>query len=168
MQGAVIEREARPVTVHRLECGRTDKNDEYILDVACSKGTYIRTLCADIGAALGCGGVMKTLRRTSLGGFSINDAHTLEELEALTEEERSALLIDTEELFSDCEIIRLPDFYARLCNSGCEIYLKKLGIDLDMGKRVRLYDKNGFFSLGEVRDFPDGTAVKPIKKFRIE
>ena len=62
----------------------------------------------------------------------------------------------------------MPDFFARLCNSGCEIYLKKLALDLDLGEKVRLYDKNGFFSLGEVREFENGKAIKPIKKFRID
>ncbi len=167
-QGTVIEREARPITVHSLECTETEHKDEYILDISCSKGTYIRTLCADIGNTLGCGGVMKTLRRTSLGNFTIEASVTLDELEKMTEEERYALLLDTESLFSDCDVLKLPDFYARLCNSGCEIYLKKLGIDLKNGKKVRLHDKTGFFAVGEVRDFPDGKAVKPIKKFRID
>lgn len=167
-EGIEIEREPRDITVYSLACEETDKKDEYTLDVACSKGTYIRTLCADIGKALGCGGVMAALRRTSVGEFSLERAVTLEKLENMTENERNELLFDTEKLFYEHKKVVLPDFFARLCNSGCEIYLKKLGIDMNVGERVRLHDKNGFFSLGEVREYPDGKAVKPIKKFRIE
>ena len=167
-EGIEVEREARYITVYSLTCKETDKKDEYTLEVACSKGTYIRTLCADIGKALGCGGVMATLRRASVGEFSLGNAVTLNELENMTESEREALLLDTESLFFEHKKVVLPDFFARLCNSGCEIYLKKLGLDLPIGERVRLYDKDGFFSLGEVREFDSGKAIKPIKKFRIE
>ena len=167
-EGIEIEREAREITVYSLTCTETDKKDEYILEVACSKGTYIRTLCADIGKALGCGGVMAALRRTSVGDFSLDRAVTLNELENMTESEREVLLHDTETLFYEHKKVVLPDFFARLSNSGCEIYLKKLSLDLDVGERVRLYDKNGFFSLGEVREFENGKAIKPIKKFRID
>lgn len=167
-QGVEIEREARPVTIYSLNCESTDKNDEYTLQVSCSKGTYIRTLCADIGKSLGCGGAMASLRRTEAGGFRLFDAHTLAELENMTEKEREDLLIDTEQLFSELDIVFLPPFYAHLSNSGCEIYLKKIGKTLPIGQRVRLYDERGFFSLGEVREFPDGAAIKPIKKFRLD
>ena len=111
---------------------------------------------------------MATLRRTSVGDFSLSNAVTLTELENMTENERETLLLDTETLFYEHKKVVLPDFFARLCNSGCEIYLKKLGIELENGERVRLYDKGGFFSLGEVREFENGRAIKPIKKFRIE
>ncbi len=167
-EGIEIEREARDITVYSLACTETDKNDEYILSVACSKGTYIRTLCADIGKALGCGGVMAALRRTSVGEFSLDDAVTLTQLENMTESERETLIKDTETLFYEHKKVVLPDFFARLSSSGCEIYLKKLGLDLNVGEKVRLYDKNGFFSLGEVREFEGGRAIKPIKKFRLE
>ncbi len=167
-EGIEIEREPRDITVYSLACEETDKKDEYTLEVACSKGTYIRTLCADIGKKLGCGGAMATLRRTSVGEFSLSNAVTLTELENMTEKERETLIFDTETLFNEHKKVVLPDFFARLCNSGCEIYLKKLGIELENGEKVRLYDKNGFFSLGEVREFENGRAIKPIKKFRIE
>ena len=72
--GVTIEREAREVTIHSLTAERISER-EYTLDVHCSKGTYIRTLCADIGARLGCGGCMKTLCRASASGFSLADAH---------------------------------------------------------------------------------------------
>lgn len=88
-KGQTVERQARPVTIHSIICEPLDARDgRYMLDVSCSSGTYIRTLCADIGAALGCGGVMAELRRTSVGNFTLADANTPEELENMTPKER--------------------------------------------------------------------------------
>ena len=163
-EGKTVEREARKITVHSISAEPTDKAEDYILSVHCSSGTYIRTLCADIGRALGCGGVMATLLRTSAGGFDIKDAATLEELEAMTVEERQALLIPTEALFSSLPAVKLADFYHRLCVNGCEIYQKKIRTAFAVGERVRLCTPDGeFFALGEVREYPDGTAIKAIK-----
>ena len=79
-QGIEIEREKRPVTIMELNLLSADDTQHiYQIDVACSKGTYIRTLCADIGEALGCGATMTALRRTEAAGFSIADSITLEE-----------------------------------------------------------------------------------------
>lgn len=164
--GEVIEREARPVTVRELVCETTDSISDYRLTVRCSGGTYIRTLCADIGAALGCGGVMAALRRTEAVGFSIADCVTLDALEGMSMEERMALLHPVEELFSDLEAVHLPDFYRTLCRNGCEIYQKKIYTNHPVGARVRLCDGQGrFFALGEVGEFVDGTAIKAIKIF---
>lgn len=167
--GETVERQARKIEIRSLEATETDDPREYILEVHCSGGTYIRTLCADIGAALGVGGVMATLERVETSGFSLDQAHTLDELAALTEEERLAVLIPTEELFVSLEKLPLPAFYERLCRSGCEIYLKKLGRQLSVGERVRLAREDGsFFALGEVCEYPDGLAVKAIKTFELE
>ena len=81
-RGGDVEREPRPITIHRLELLDLDENGDWGLRVECSKGTYIRTLCADIGDALGCGGCMSALRRVRAGSFTIDEAHTLEEIRA--------------------------------------------------------------------------------------
>jgi tRNA pseudouridine55 synthase len=164
--GETVEREARPVTVKSLICEATDSACDYRMAVRVSGGTYIRTLCADIGAALGCGGVMASLRRTEAGGFPISDAVTLEALEEMELDARLDLLRPVEELFSDLVPLHLPDFYRTLCRNGCEIYLKKLGVSFPVGCRVRLCNAKGeFFALGEVYEFEDGIAVKAIKIF---
>ena len=162
--GVTIEREAREVVIHGITCERINDR-EYTLDVRCSKGTYIRTLCADIGARLGCGGCMKTLCRASASGFSLADAHTLEELENMTESQREEVIFHVEYIFRDLPEVHLPAFYAKLAHSGLEIYLKKIGLDLPLGARVRMMDADGFFALGEVREFDDGNAIKPIRQF---
>ncbi len=162
--GEVIERTPRSITVYALSGERVSDTD-YTLDVHCSKGTYIRTLCADIGRALGCGGTMASLLRTEAAGFPLSAAHTLEELEALDPAARAALLYPTEHIFRDLQPITLPAFFAHLAKNGVEIYLHKLGLMLPLGTRVRLCDGAGFFALGEVRAFDGGNAIKPIKQF---
>jgi tRNA pseudouridine55 synthase len=167
-RGEVIEREARKIDIFSLEATPTADLLEYILDVHCSGGTYIRTLCADIGAALGCGGAMASLERGEACGFDLSQAHTVEEIETLPPEERLDLLIPTERLFADLPQIRLSAFFEKLCRSGCEIYLKKIGQNFPIGTRLALCDANGtFFALGEVGEFRDGIAVKAIKMFVI-
>jgi tRNA pseudouridine55 synthase len=166
-QNKEVERSPRPIHIYSLEIEPLDEeNGLYRLKARVSKGTYIRTLCADIGAALGCGGVMATLRRTEAGGFPISDCVTLEELEAMDMDGRLGRLRPVEELFSDLEAVNLPDFYRTLCRNGCEIYLKKIGVSFPAGQRLRLCDASGrFFALGEVGDYEDGAAVKAIKIF---
>lgn len=163
-RGVTVEREARAVTIHSIVAKRISDR-EYTLDVRCSKGTYIRTLCADIGARLGVGGCMKTLCRASASGFTLADAHTLSELEAMTDSEREACVFPVEYIFRQLPAVTLPPFFSRLAHSGLEIYLKKINLDLPLGTRVRLCDEAGFFALGEVREFDEGRAIKPIRQF---
>ena len=164
-RGITIEREARPITIHALDIG--GDSADYKMRVFCSKGTYIRTLCADIGAKLGCGGAMSSLIRTKTGGFTLENAYTLEALEAMTPEERASLLLPTETLFTHLPKATLSDFFARLSRNGCEIYLKKIGADIPLGTLLRVYDKDGFYAIGEVREYPDGNAIKLLKRFDI-
>ncbi len=167
-EGIEVERAARDIEIFRLDCTPTDKENEYELLVECSSGTYIRTLCADIGARLGCGGVMSALHRVQAGGFDIEKSHTLEELEALDISERYELLAPTESLFSDLPAVKLPAFYEKLCRSGCEIYQNKIKTNLEVGAHARLYSADGeFFALGEVRQYEGGTAIKAIKTFSL-
>ncbi|MCQ2424040.1 MAG: tRNA pseudouridine(55) synthase TruB [Clostridia bacterium] len=162
--GKVVEREARPITVREIKARRL-ADDLYELDVACSKGTYIRTLCADIGKKLGCGAAMASLRRTASGTFSISDAVTLDALAAMTEEERLRLPRPVETLFADLPAVTLPPFFERLFRSGCEIYEHKIGAAVPAGTSVRVYGEGGFIALGRVQDYPDGPAVRLVKLF---
>ena len=162
-RGITVERQARPVTITSLEID--GGGSDYTMRVACSKGTYIRTLCADIGGALGCGGVMSSLIRTRAGIFALENAYTLDALEAMTPDERASLLLPTETLFTDLDAVVLPDFFAGLARNGCEIYERKIGAHYAVGTRLRVCDKNGFFAVGEVRDYADGAAIKVQKLF---
>ena len=167
-EGIEVERAAREIEIFSLECEPTDKNNEYTLCVKCSSGTYIRTLCADIGASLGCGAVMSSLERLQAGSFVIENAHTLEEIEALDESARLDLLIPTESLFDTLPKVDLPAFYERLCRSGCEIYQSKIKTSYEIGQRLRICSQNGeFFALGEVKQYENGSAIKAVKLFSI-
>ena len=163
-EGITVERQARPITIHDLQAKRLE-TDLYELDVCCSKGTYIRTLCADIGARLGCGGAMARLTRTESGPFTLAESVTIEQLEAMTEAERVGHVIPLEKFFLDAPAVDLSAFYARLARNGCEIYQNKIRTDLTVGTVVRMIHDVVFFALGEVRDYPDGSAVKAIKIF---
>ena len=100
-RGQSVERAKREITVHRIDLLGRDGED-WLLDIRCSKGTYIRTLCHDIGAALGCGGCMAALRRTEAGRFSVDQASTLEDVsQAAAEGRAEQLLLSTDLLFSD-------------------------------------------------------------------
>ena len=164
-KGITVEREARPITVYALDIDGNGR--DYQMRVACSKGTYIRTLCVDIGAKLGCGGTMSSLVRTRTGGFTLDNAYTLDELENKTPEERTSLLLPTETLFTHLQAFTLSDFYAKLSRNGCEIYQKKVGASFPLGTMLRICDKNGFYAIGEVIEYPDGAAIKLRKRFDI-
>ena len=167
-QGVVVEREARDITVFSLECEATDVPTDYILTVSCSGGTYIRTLCADIGARLGCGGVMATLERAEACGISIDECHTIEELQNIDEPDRMGILLPTERLFDDLEAVRLPAFFEKLFRDGCPIYQKKIKTNYPVGTRVKICSENGrFFALGSIVEREEGTAIKSVKIFEL-
>lgn len=165
-RGITVEREPRSIVIHSIKVEKIDER-VYSLDVHCSKGTYIRTLCADIGERLGCGALMKALMRTKASCFTLEDALTLEELEAMTDDEREKAIIPTEKVFESYRRIDLAPFYARLARNGVEIYLKKIEKDLMCKEKVTLYDNGVFFALGEVKEYDGGLAIKPIKQFEL-
>lgn len=97
-QGREVARKPRKITIFDLALTQNLGNGQYALRVVCSKGTYIRTLCHDLGQVLGCGGCMAALRRTMAAGFRIEEAVTLER----AQEEREALLLPLDEYFRAC------------------------------------------------------------------
>ncbi len=162
--GVEIEREARVIEVYSI-CAEQMSEDEYTIECSVSKGTYIRTLCTDIGNKLGCGAVMSSLCRTRAGSFDISDAHTIDEISELDTEGRNALLLPVERFFEHLPAVTLDGFFFKLCYSGCEIYQKKIGTCFEVGQYVRLYSNDGFFGVGAVREYDMGTAIKCDKLF---
>ncbi|MBO4355397.1 MAG: tRNA pseudouridine(55) synthase TruB [Clostridia bacterium] len=164
--GITVERKAEEIEIFSLNVIDFDeKKRKATLDVECSKGTYIRTLCHDIGIKAGTGACMSSLRRISTGAYSINNCSRIEDLEQMTQEERDSLLIPVEESLSAFASVVLPDFYARLCSNGCEIYQKKINDSHNLGDLLRMYDSKGtLLALGRVREFENGTAIKPVIK----
>ena len=120
--GKEVERKARRITIREMEVLEKISECEYALRVRCSKGTYIRTLCHDIGAALGCGGCMASLRRTMAAGFTLDEAVTLEQVQA----EGETLLRPTEEYFRIHEVYTLKTpRQEHLCRNGNPIAVKE-------------------------------------------
>ena len=107
-KGVEVERAPRRVTVHRLEVVDWQA-DTLVLDVGCSKGTYIRTLAQDLGEQLGCGAHLSALRRTASGALRVEDASTLDALAAMSEAERDALLQPADALLAGWPRVQLPD-----------------------------------------------------------
>lgn len=166
-RGITVERQPREIKIFSLQAERTDSPADFRLDVTCSGGTYIRTLCADIGSRLGCGGAMASLCRLEVAGFTLAQAHSVDELEKMTPAERLNLLMPTGQLFADLPEMRLCAFHEKLIRGGCAVAETKLKADFPAGTRVRLSDAAGhFFALGEaVIDPVQGPAVRAVKTF---
>lgn len=154
-QGVEVERPARPVTIHRLTVlGQTE--DGFELEITCSKGTYIRTLCHDIGRVLGCGGAMSALRRTQVGTFSVADAHTLETLQATDQRAQFIKPLDT--LFAAYPALTVDRRQEQGIRNGQTVPLSE-----HPPGQVRVYGPNGtFLALGEV---VAGSKLVTVKSF---
>ena len=107
-QGVEVERQPREVTIHELQLLEFS-GDRARLRVSCSKGTYIRTLAEDIGNALGCGAHLTALRRTQVGSLAIDGAVTLDQLNAIAEEDRNAYLQPPDALLLTLPMVRLSE-----------------------------------------------------------
>lgn len=103
-KGKVVERPPRPITIHSLTLEKQVASDEYLLRVQCSKGTYIRTLCHDIGQVLGCGATMSSLQRTKAAGYTLAQAHPLEDIINHAQPESLLLPVDSYFTQEQCTI----------------------------------------------------------------
>lgn len=156
-RGEEIERTPRPITVTELEMLDRDGN-EVSLRVRCSKGTYIRTLCSDVGETLGCGAVMSALRRTMCGNFGIDDAHTMDEIIGAAESGRADELIrPLDSLFHDCAGIMLDTDSEKKCRCGASFYT-----EIDDGE-YRAYSSSSGEFLALCR--AENGTVSTIKSF---
>ena len=154
-KGVEVEREARPVTVYRLELVSFDSETQTgELAVSCSKGTYVRTLIDDIGQALGVGAVMTALRRTEACGFSLSDCVTLDRLRQLCEEGvADSVLLPTDSLFAVYPKLTVSDAQATRFSNGGALDLSRTALKntADDGALCRVYAKsNRFIGLGRV------------------
>ncbi len=146
-EGKTVEREARTITIHNIEIKKIDLDNNIIeMLVDCSKGTYIRTLCNDIGAALGCGGHMSALCRTKSGRFNIDKAFTLEQIEEMTAKEDFRFLTPVSEALPEYERIVLAERNSKRVRNGIKIRVE----GLTEGETYRVFDeKNEFLALAK-------------------
>ena len=137
-KGQEVERKPRNITIYALEVLEQTGPDTWLLRILCSKGTYVRTLCHEIGAALGCGGCMCSLRRTMAAGFTLDTALTLEEVERLGE----AALQPLDSLFAAHPAYTIrQEKQLRLCRNGNSFPVPEI---LAEGT-YRIYDAEGCF-----------------------
>lgn len=155
--GIEIEREARPVDIHELTCLGFDGLDLY-LRVSCSKGTYIRTLGADIGEALGCGGHLIALRRTRIGRFGLDQALMLDSLEQMDMAARDTVLQPVDGLIMDLPVVTLSADEAHRITHGQAISRSVLAGEVGGGASLRAYHDGRF--LGVLSADGDG-GLKP-------
>lgn len=155
-RGESVERTPRKITVSSIDI--VDKyGTDYILNISCSKGTYVRTLCNDIGDALGCGACMSSLRRTRAGAFSVDEAHSLEDIEdAALEDRLSDIILPVDALFAPFPKLTVSESAAKRLKNGNVIKVSAEDGD------YRVYsDSEEFLLLGRVED----GKLKTIKSF---
>ena len=145
-EGVEVQRKARPVTIHSIEYLGQAGQHQYRLQVHCSKGTYIRTLVEDIGEALGLPATLAALRRTAAGGFSLEDAHSLEELQAAKDAGTlKGLLLGVETVFGSLPRLQVNEEASRRLANGAPVY----GVKAENG-RYAAYAPGGFLGLVQV------------------
>ena len=163
-----MERKARRVTILGIEILEM-KLPVVKLRVACTKGTYIRTLCHDVGEKLGCGGTMKSLVRTRVGHFAIGQARTLGELQALKDAGNlEDALIPTESAFEECARLCVPVEAEKYLRNGNPILASNFASCADEafaeGQRVRMCTADGTF-LGLYEYVGAKKSFEPVKMF---
>lgn len=172
-RGVEVPREARPVVIHRIRLVATrfeqSAHPRALIDVSCSKGTYIRTLCADVGARLGCGAYMSFLVRSAVGPFPITAACTLEEINLLAGSERLArVLIPVDTALGHMPVVMVHPGAARAVLSGRALYLSGIAGGpgpKDVNGYVRLRDETGLLAVAKPLapdEAPEPGAFQPV------
>ena len=162
--GKSVERAAVPVRIDRIVIDEISIPD-IALTVTCGRGTYIRSLCADIGEKLGCGAVMTHLVRTRVGPFEIGDALTIGQLqERLTEKSFGDLLMPVDQVFAERPAVTVASSCEKLAYNGNKIPLAGFQTDDLPAEDFRLYDSRGQF-IGIFGIEENGQTVKPVKMF---
>ena len=148
-QGIEVERKARRITIRRIEICKIDL-PRITMEVTCSKGTYIRTLCEDIGKKLGVGAYMNTLRRTKTGPFSIEESYTVEDVEKLKENgQLESVMIPVDRMFEEYPKITLNPKQVKSVTNGMAMTYRG-GAE---GQTYRVYDENGkFLCISKITD----------------
>ena len=153
--GKEIERAPRPVRINKITLVER-RDDAIVIDVDCSKGTYIRTLCIDIGEKLGIPTVLSFLLRTRAGKFTLDSAKTLEELAELKEN----ALLQMDQVLSDIPSVQLTTTDGIAFENGRTVIISKCHVD-----RVRVYIGDRFVGIARVSE--NGTRLVPEKVFHL-
>lgn len=155
-QGIEVERKSRKVTIFQLELVEFCA-DEFVLDIVCSKGTYVRSIAEDMGKRLGCGAHVNELRRLAAGPYQIEDAHTLDELKQAKETGGMAALdgclLDISSALSDWPAIELTESTAYYLKQGQAVQVSNAPMDGFVRLFLKQNDRNAdFIGIGEIQD----------------
>ncbi len=166
-KGITVERKARPVTIHDIKILSVNLPEVEMM-VSCSKGTYIRTLCDDIGKKLGCFGCMKSLLRTKVDQFYVDNAYRLTELEELSQlpKEKWEFIEPIDKVFQKYELVTTTTEAQKLVENGNRIPSDMISDFSEEKKQecIRLYDANKRF-IGLYTYIEESKEYKPIKLF---
>lgn len=164
-EGVNIERKTRLITIQSIVINMFDGGDIAEITVSCSKGTYIRTLAEDIGAELGCGAHLIGLRRIETAGYLLSQAMTIEQLEALSQENRDAILLPVDSAIEALEKVVLNADAAHFIMQGQAVWVSG-NTHLSVGDDLRLYDEPGqFLGLGFLQDDGKIAPKRLIQRF---
>lgn len=167
-EGIEVERDKRPVTIFRLSViSCASDNNEYTVDVVCSKGTYIRTLCNDIGEFLGCGAVMTALRRVYTGGFGIDEAVGFEQVcDAVENGSFQSMLKTTDRMFDDFPAVIVKGKTEKMVRNGVRIKASLTSGNIPEKCSIcRVYGENGeFIMLGNINEGHFGERWISVEK----
>ncbi|SQC07342.1 tRNA pseudouridine synthase B [Clostridium perfringens] len=142
-QGIEVHREARKVTIYSIENIKIESNDNIQMDVCCSKGTYIRSLCYDIGEKLNVGATMTALERIQNGPFTKEEAINIEDL---TEELLEKHIISIEKALDSFEKITVNEKFGKLLRNGVKVFDNRMySEEVEFNKLYRVYEDNGVF-----------------------
>ncbi len=173
--GKEIERQPRKVRIHNIRILEfNEEKHEIKMSVDCSKGTYIRTLCHDIGAALNCGGCMKSLLRTKAGAFSMENSLKLSEIADIFKQDKlQDYLIHTDDMFPDYPKITVAEEFTKYIYNGNRFHINQIKTAAEIKDnrsiceitgQVRVYDwQNQFIGIYEA--VPKEQIFKPVKMF---
>ena len=165
-EGKTVERKSRKVTIYQIHI-KEIQLPRVRMEVTCSKGTYIRTLCHDIGNLLGTGGCMEELTRTKVGRFELKDSLKLEELRDLAQNGRlEDALIPLDQMFSELQSVVPAEKYIPKAYNGNDFFRNQLSEDgkFCSGEKVRVYDAQGHF-IGVYRYMEDRKMFHLVKMF---
>lgn len=153
-EGITIDRPVRSITIHSLVLHHF-AGVEMEISVRCSKGTYIRTLAEDIGAALGCGAHLTGLRRTAIAHFNLSDGYSLQQLTEMTDADRDACILPLVSLMPDMPVLELDEIQVRRLAQG-----QRLGLETGLPDgKLGLYGPAGFVGVG----LQTGRRIAPVR-----
>ena len=170
-EGIEIERKSRKVRIDSIQIGEIKPSNlegmvEVTMTVDCSKGTYIRTLCHDIGEKLGCGGCMKELMRTKVSRFTLDQSYTLKQIEEIVQQgELDKIITSIDAMFSSYEKVVVAKEFNKLIYNGNAFYLKNLKSSFkELSQYVRVYDEDNQF-IGIYEYVKERKAFQVVKMF---